>query len=94
MTSLELTYTVSHPSDLASPPPASATLPYALDTSSPSAHLQSLEVALAQARADLNERLTEWKDALKDVEKVVRKKKGKKADEEEDDEDDEEEDEA
>ncbi|GAA5923170.1 hypothetical protein JCM3775_007454 [Rhodotorula graminis] len=91
MTSLEISYTISHPSDLGSAPPASATLPYALDTSSPSAHLQSLEVALAHARADLNERLTAWKDALKDVEKVVRNKKGNKADDEDEDEDDEDE---
>ncbi|BGP43387.1 hypothetical protein JCM10450v2_007543 [Rhodotorula kratochvilovae] len=89
MAALELTYTITHPSALPTPPPAFATLPYTLDTSTPLAHLQSLEAALGQARADLNERLTEWKDALKDVEKVVKKKKGKKDDDEEDEEEEE-----
>ncbi|GAA6054080.1 hypothetical protein JCM3770_006163 [Rhodotorula araucariae] len=86
MAALELTFTITHPTTLPSPPPASATLPYSLDTSNPLAHLQSLELALGQARADLNERLTEWKDALKDVEKVAKKKKSQEDGCDEDDE--------
>lgn len=91
------TFTISHsinsPSTLSLPdsaPPQTDTLEYPLDTSSPLAQLQSLEKQLGVARNDMNERLTQWKDLLKDVEKEDKKKKKKTEDEEEEEQEEEE----
>ena len=45
----------------------SCTRTFAIDTSSPSAHLASLIDALDKARATSNAELTRWKDAAKDL---------------------------
>ncbi|GAA6002686.1 uncharacterized protein JCM10292_002967 [Rhodotorula paludigena] len=94
MPSLSVSYNISPPpafsASTATPEPSS-TLSYPLDASTPLAHLESLERALQSARDDLNARLTEWKDALKDVEKPAKKGKKKSAEEDEDEGDEEEE---
>lgn len=93
------TFTISHsidsPSSLSLPssaPPQTDTFEYPLDTSSPLAQLQSLEKQLGVARNDMNERLTQWKDLLKEVEKEDKKKKKKKTEDENEEEQEEEED--
>lgn len=86
---MQISYSITrsdpHPSD----PPASDSVSFPLDSSSPHAHLVSLETALGDARSTMNERLTEWKNVLKDVEKPP--KKGKKQDDDEEVDDDDEE---
>ncbi|GAA6059932.1 hypothetical protein JCM10212_003072 [Sporobolomyces blumeae] len=97
MTSLSISLTISAPStlngtDLASNPPAQEQLSFPLDTASPLAHLRSLEHQLGLARDSMNDKLTVWKDLLKDVEKDDKKKHKKKTkalDEPDDDDDDE-----
>ncbi|GAA5903129.1 uncharacterized protein JCM6883_002705 [Sporobolomyces salmoneus] len=87
MASLTISHSISLPSSFPTPPsacPSIDTFEYALDTSSPFSQLQSLEKQLGAARNDLNERLTEWKDLLKDFEKEDKKKKKKKDEDEED----------
>lgn len=79
MTALNLSYALSLPSDPLSSTlstPSSSTFTSQLDTSTPRAHLQSLELALGNARDWLNHSLTEWKVALKDVEKETKPPKG------------------
>ncbi|BGP20000.1 hypothetical protein JCM10213_006777 [Rhodosporidiobolus nylandii] len=61
-----------------------------LDSSSPAAHLRSLEAALGEARAQMNERLTVWKEELK-VEEKRKEKEGRKRAQEGDEDDEEEE---
>ncbi|GAA5955713.1 hypothetical protein JCM3765_001830 [Sporobolomyces pararoseus] len=93
MTNLTISHSINLPYSFSTPgsaPPSNDTFEYPLDTSSPLTQLQSLEKQLGAARNDLNERLTEWKDLLKDVEKEDKKKKKKKDDDEEDVEEDEE----
>ncbi|GAA5931036.1 uncharacterized protein JCM15063_002526 [Sporobolomyces koalae] len=88
MSAFTITHRIQPPSSFATPdsaPPTTDTFSYPLDTSSPLAHLQSLEQQLGLARNDLNERLTVWKDLLKDVEKEDKKKKKKRDDDEDDD---------
>ncbi|KAL8279653.1 hypothetical protein RQP46_007966 [Phenoliferia psychrophenolica] len=95
MTSLSVTSTIKPPT-ASSPPPSLAstsTQTYALNSTTPAEHLQSLEVALGQARDDLNVHLTEWKVAVGQFEVVTKSKKGKNADDEDEDEDGEEDDE-
>ncbi|GAA5827641.1 hypothetical protein JCM11251_001766 [Rhodosporidiobolus azoricus] len=93
---LEIRYDIAVPSSHAlsssttTPPIDSLSFP--LSSSSPLAHLQALETALGEARKEMNERLTAWKDELRAVEKEKEKKGKKRA--EEDEEDEEEEDEA
>ncbi|GAA5881632.1 hypothetical protein JCM16303_005521 [Sporobolomyces ruberrimus] len=80
MTYLTITHTLSLPSSFAPPPSASPsidTLSYPLDNSSPTSQLESLEKQLGEARNAMNDRLTEWKDLLKDYEKDETKKNEK-----------------
>jgi hypothetical protein len=87
MASFTISHSINLPSSFSAPtsaPPSTDTFSYPLDTSSPLAHLQSLEEQLGVARNDLNARLTEWKEAVKDLEKEDKKKKKKNQDEEED----------
>ncbi|GAA5919460.1 hypothetical protein JCM6882_006334 [Rhodosporidiobolus microsporus] len=72
--------------------PSSDTLSLPLSSSTPLEQLQSLEAALGDARKEMNERLTEWKDELRAVEKE-KEKRGRKRAEEGDEEDEEEEEE-
>lgn len=65
---LQLTYEIHSPPF---PPSAksptldsSKTLSYELNTTTSQSHLKSLDVALGVAREELNERLSEWKEAL------------------------------
>lgn len=80
MTQLTLSYSLSLPSPelLLSTPsfPPSAEFSYPIPTTSPRAQLEALELALGDARDWLNESLTEWKGALKGVEKEVKRSKG------------------
>ncbi|BGO95389.1 hypothetical protein NBRC10512_001857 [Rhodotorula toruloides] len=92
MPALQVSYTIAKPASSPNAPPATATFEHPVDSSTPLSHLQSLENALGEARKQMNERLTEWKEQLKDVEKPA--KKGKKKDAEEDEDEQEEEDEA
>ncbi|GAA5876853.1 hypothetical protein JCM1840_002683 [Sporobolomyces johnsonii] len=90
MTSLRITYTITPPPSFTpgsspAPPPQTATFSYPISTSSPVSHLESLELALGQARGQMNETLTEWKDALKGEESEKERKKSKKATEEDED---------
>ncbi|GAA5989934.1 hypothetical protein JCM10908_002383 [Rhodotorula pacifica] len=91
MTDFTVSYTISRADPSPSDPPTSDTFSFPLDSSSPHAHLVSLEKALGDARAQMNGRLTEWKEALKDVEKPLKKSKKQKAEEEEEDEEEDEE---
>ncbi|GAA5880806.1 hypothetical protein JCM3774_005757 [Rhodotorula dairenensis] len=94
MTALTVSYAIARATPAPTDPPASDRVSFAVDSSSRSAHLASLETALGDARTNMNDRLTEWKHALKDVEKLQKPKKGEKGaqdedlDEEEDDLDD------
>ncbi|CEQ41724.1 SPOSA6832_03459 [Sporobolomyces salmonicolor] len=97
MTTLRITYSITPPLSFTpgaspAPPPQTATFSYPLSTSSPVSHLESLELALGQARGQMNETLTEWKDALKGEESEKEKKKGKKAIEEDEEDEGEDED--
>lgn len=80
MTALTLSYSLTIPIDaaLATTPaaPSSDTFTSPLTTDTPRAQLQSLERALEVARAWLNGGLTEWKDAMKGVEKERKAPKG------------------
>ena len=93
MSQFTISHSINLPSSFSTPssaPPSNDTFEYPLDTSTPLAQLQSLEQHVGAARNDLNERLTEWKDLLKDVEKEDKKKKKRKDDDDEDVEEDEE----
>lgn len=84
MPALQLSYTINPPPGTPLPSqPASQTHSYELDASSAQAQLISLEGALGQAREQLNQELTVWKEAVKGLE-VDRKKKKVESDEEED----------
>ncbi|KDE05909.1 hypothetical protein MVLG_03722 [Microbotryum lychnidis-dioicae p1A1 Lamole] len=91
--SLEITYSITVPEALSkssSPPttaPSAGTLSFPLNTtSSRNEWLSSLEKALGEARGELNEKLSEWKEVMKPFEKVEgRKKKGDGEGEEEED---------
>lgn len=92
MPALQVSYTIAKPpSSSSNGRPATATFDYPLDSSTPLAQLQSLENALGEARKQMNERLTEWKEELKDVEKPAKKGKKQSAEEDEDEQDEEDE---
>ncbi|GAA6043203.1 hypothetical protein JCM8097_000323 [Rhodosporidiobolus ruineniae] len=91
---LQVTYTIALPSGhtVSSPslqPTGSFSSP--LDTSSPAAHLRSLETALGAARDEMNRTLTGWKEELKVVEKEKEREGRKRVKENEEDEEEEEE---
>ena len=89
MANLTISHSIHLPPSFAAPqaaPPASDSFEYAVDTSSPHLHLESLVRELGRARNDLNERLTKWKDLVKDVEKDDKKNKKKKSDDGDEDE--------
>ncbi|GAA6008484.1 hypothetical protein JCM11491_004495 [Sporobolomyces phaffii] len=95
MAALSISHSINAPTSEPSPsegsvrPPASDSFTYALDSSSPLTHLDSLQLALGHARADLNDRLTEWKDLLKHVEKDDKAKhRSHKTGDDDDDDDD------
>ncbi|BGP58133.1 hypothetical protein JCM8202_006165 [Rhodotorula sphaerocarpa] len=92
MAALNISYTIARADPAPTDPPTTGAHSFPLDASTPHAHLVSLEQALGDARTQMNARLTEWKDVLKDVEKPPKKNGGKKQqDEDEDDEDEDEE---
>ncbi|KAK4048526.1 hypothetical protein OIV83_004694 [Microbotryomycetes sp. JL201] len=97
--SLEITYELSLPKSFqttTTKTEPTSTIAIALDTSTPRQHLLSLETALAHARKQANEQLTQWKDAVKDLDNEKHRAKGRKGNKEDDenDEDDQDQDSA
>ncbi|GAA5985658.1 hypothetical protein JCM11641_001465 [Rhodosporidiobolus odoratus] len=92
MPDLKVSYTICLPSDhtAATTELSTSSFSLPLDSSSPAAHLQSLEAALGEARAQMNQRLTVWKEELK-VEEKKKEKEGRKRAIEGDEEEEEEE---
>lgn len=90
MPELTISYAISRASPAPTDPPANDTVSFLLDASSRQQHLASLQQALGDARAQMNDRLTEWKDVLKDVEKQQQKKNKKRAEDDADDDEDDE----
>ncbi|KWU44350.1 hypothetical protein RHOSPDRAFT_34142 [Rhodotorula sp. JG-1b] len=89
MPDLTISYAISRASPAPTDPPAHDSVSFALDVSSRQQHLVSLQHALGDARTQMNDRLTEWKDVLKDVEKQQQKKNKKRSEDDADEEDDE-----
>ena len=88
MTSLTLSYALSLPAEPLPMTPSAAShdsFTAQLDPSTARAHLETLELAIGHARDWLNHNLTDWKTALKDVE---REPKPSKADDDDDQEED------
>lgn len=91
MAALSVSYSITRPASAPSTSlPPTSTKSYALTTSTPETHLQSLEAALGKARDALNEDLTQWKVAVGAFEVVPKDKKGKSADDDGDEDEDEE----
>lgn len=91
MAALSVSYSITRPASAPSTSlPPTSTKSYALTTSTPETHLQSLEAALGKARDALNEDLTQWKVAVGAFEVVPKGKKGKSADDDGDEDEDEE----
>jgi hypothetical protein len=93
--SLSVSYSItlppSHTTTTTASPSSSFFFP--LDFTTPLAHLTSLEQALGEARNNLNEELTVWKEELRVTEKEKEKEGRKRAAENEDEEEEEEEEE-
>lgn len=90
MPELTISYAISRADPAPTDPPANDSISFALDASSRQQHLVSLQHALGDARTQMNDRLTEWKDVLKDVEKQQQKKNKKRAEDDADDDEDDE----
>ncbi|KAM0786029.1 hypothetical protein ACM66B_006844 [Microbotryomycetes sp. NB124-2] len=101
-TTLQITYSISLPDSFHQSTKDSnsllsdskSTISLSLDTLTAQQHLLSLERALSQARTEANERLTKWKEVVKDFESEKQRTRANKVNDDDQDGQDDDEDEA